>query len=189
MKYLLLATLSIVLSTPSFAQKKSEIEKAADAAVKSFTWDLQQEARGTLMFLDVPYKRDNSDVSEVMTLTVAKDKSKKRPEFISVIIPSNVVQSNGIFIKFSKTVTKNGERSMELENAEPVRVLFEKCDNEVCKARMLDGYATEEDGKKVDIFQKFLDFNHVLFLFVYPDGSHKSLAVPLFSFKEQYRKL
>jgi hypothetical protein len=67
------------------------------------------------------YQRDNSDSTEYLTLTVAKDKTKQRPEFISIIIPNNVVQSNGIFIKFAKTVTKNGEMTMELEKGKPVK--------------------------------------------------------------------
>jgi hypothetical protein len=114
-------------------------------------------------------------------LTVAKDKEKKRPEFISIIIPSNVVKSNGIFIKFG---------NKELEKGNPVRVLFERCDDEICTARIIGGFATDEKtNEKVDIFQKFLDFDHVYFLFIYSDGSHKSVVVPLFSFKEQYRKL
>ena len=78
---------------------------------------------------------------------------------------------------------------MELENGNPLRIQFEKCNNEYCTATVVDGYAYHDDGVKEDIFQKFLDFDHVLFLFIYPDGSHKSVAVPLFSFKDQYKKL
>jgi len=78
---------------------------------------------------------------------------------------------------------------MELEKSDPTRVNFERCNNETCTARIINGYVTGEDGKKQDVFQKFLNFNHVLFLFIYPDGTHKSVAVPLFSFKEQYKNL
>ena len=56
------------------------------------------------MFLDVPYTREGQDSAEYLTLTVAKNKSAERPEWISVIIPSNIVQANGIFIAFANTI-------------------------------------------------------------------------------------
>jgi hypothetical protein len=134
-----------------------------------------------MMFLDVPYQRENQNTEEYLTLTVAKDKSQKRPAFISIIIPNNVVKNNGIFIKFGNE---------DLEKASPIRVQFENCKDETCTARIIGGYVSEKDTKeKTDIFQKFLTFKHVYFLFVYSDGSHKSVAVPLYSFQKQYKSL
>lgn len=182
MKKISLIIYALMLATHSFCQTEADIKAAADAAVKVFTWDLQKvPGKGTLMFLDVPYMRDGQDSSEYLTLTVAKDETQNRPAFISVIVPSNVVQSNGIFIKFGNE---------ELEKGEPVRLHFEACHDDICTARIIDGYAIDEETKeKVDIFQKFLNFRRVYFLFIYPDGTHKSVAVPLFSFQEQYKKL
>lgn len=145
-----------------------------------------------MMFLDVPFQRDNQEALEYLTLTVAKEKEQKRPAFISVIIPNNIVQANGIFIKFatSKKASENAGRTTELEPGNPVRIKFEKCDAETCTARIIGGYVINEETKeKVDIFQKCLDLDHIFFLFVYADGSHKSVAVPLFSFKKQYELL
>jgi hypothetical protein len=178
-----------LFTSNSFSQSTDSLKSAADAAIKAFTWDIEKLEKGTLMFLDVAYKRDNSDSVEYLTLTVAKDKSKQRPEFISIIIPNNIVRSNGIFIKFANSVTRNGERTMEMEKGNPVRVSFESCNDETCTARVVNGYASHDNGDKEDIFQKFLTSDHVLFLFIYPDGGHKSVSVPLFSFKEQYKKL
>ena len=194
MKNLWILLLTTLIFGKSFSQDQDNLKALADSAVKSFTWDIQREDRGTLMFLDVPYLRENQDSAEYLTLTVAKDKMKDRPEFISIIIPNNIVQSNGIFLKFAKTTKtkKSPGWKTELEKGNPVRVHFERCSDEqhTCTARIIGGYATEEETKaEVDIFQKFLDFDHVLFLFIYPDGSHKSVGVPLFSFKEQYSKL
>jgi hypothetical protein len=173
-----------------FSQNQENIKALADSAVKMFTWDIQKADKGSLMFLDVPYTRENHDSAEYLTITVAKDKSKLRPDFISIIIPNNIVKSNGIFIKFANSVkTKDGERKMEMEKGSPVRINFEKCDDD-CTARIIEGYAFhDKTNEKEDVFQKFLDFDHVLFLFIYPDGSHKSVAVPLFSFKQQYKTL
>lgn len=177
--------LTLFLIQSLYSQNTSDTNAEADAAVKSFTWDIVKTNKGSLMFLDVPYQRDNSDSIEYLTLTVAKNKTKQRPEYISIIVPNNIVQSNGIFIKFSKTIIKDGERSIELEKKEPVRINFETCNDETCTARLINVY-TEATGSKEDIFQKFLDFDHVLFLYIYPDGSHKTVIVPLFSFKRQY---
>jgi hypothetical protein len=191
MKRFLTTVLAILLADCAFSQNSDSIKVLADQAVKMFTWDIQKAKRGNLMFLDVPYKQDNQDSAEYLTLTVAKTYSGKRPEFISIIIPGNVVQANGIFLAFAKTSKdENGEWRSDMEKVNPVRVHFEKCADQICTARILDGYVIDEESKeKIDIFQKFEDFDHVYFLFIYPDGSHKSISVPLFSFKEQYKSL
>jgi hypothetical protein len=189
MKNLFVTIFTLLLVYNSYSQSADSIKAEADAAVKAFTWDIEKADKGTLMSLDVAYQRDNVDSLEYLRLTVAKDKTRQRPDFISVIIPNNIVQSNGIFVTFAKTVTEDGQRTMELIKEKPVRINFERCNDETCTARIINGYASDDNGKQQDIFQKFLDFDHVLFLFIYPDGTHKSVAVPLFSFKEQYKNL
>jgi len=109
MKNLLTTTLMLLLVYNSYSQNADSIKAEADAAVKALKWDIEKADKGTLMFLDIPYQRDNIDSVEYLTLTVAKNKAKQRPAFISIIIPNNVVQSKGIFISFSKTVSKNGQ--------------------------------------------------------------------------------
>lgn len=181
--------LTLLLFDSAYSQNPDSLEDIADAAVKMFTWDIQKEERGTLMFLDVPYQRDNQDSEEYLTLTVAKDKNQKRPEFISIILPNNVVQANGIFIAFA-TAKTNDRWKIEFEKS--VKVPFEKCSEEknTCTARIIGGYVKDDETKeKVDIFQNFMDFDHVFFLFTFPDGSHESVGVPLCFFKEQYKKL
>ena len=79
---------------------------------------------------------------------------------------------------------------MELEKKSTRRISFESCKGETCTARILEGYLSDEKtGEPIDIFQSFLDYDHVLFLFTYADGSHKSVAIPLFTFKQQYKSL
>lgn len=189
MKFFLTLNFLLLCISHSFEQTNDNLKAAADSAAKLFTWDIEKEKEGALMFLDIPYERDNSDSIEYLTLTVAKDTVKQRPAFISIIIPNNIVQSNGIFIMFANTLIKSGVHTMQLENGKPVRINFESCNDETCTARIIDGYANSDNSEQEDVFQKFLTFDHVLFLFIYPDGSHKSVAVPLFSFKEQYKKL
>jgi hypothetical protein len=191
MKTSLTIILTLIISSWAFSQQKDSLNTLADSAIKKFTWDIQKSDKGDLMFLDIPYLRENHTIVEYLSLTVAKSKSRIRPDFISIIIPSNVVQSNGIFIKFANTIiSKNGERRIEMEKGDPVSILFERCNSQDCTARIIDGYVLDQDtNTKVDIFQKFLDFDHILFLFIYPDKSHKSVVVPLFTFKEQYKAI
>jgi len=192
MKRKILIALLITLNVNAYSQNKNNVKEVAKTAEKIFTWDIEKSEKGTMMFLDVPYQRDTQNSEEYLTLTVAKGKSQERPAFISVIIPNNIKQSNGIFIKFGKTIKtkENSEWKTELEKRNPVKVNFEKCNDETCTARIIGGYVTDnETNEKVDIFQKCLEFDHIYFLFVYADGSHKSVAIPLFSFKKQYKQL
>jgi len=191
MRKVVALVLTILISAHSFSQSADSAKLLANAAVRAFTWDLQKSAKGALMFLDVPYTREGQDSAEYLTLTVAKNKGAERPEWISVIIPNNIVQANGIFIAFANTIkTPDGMSKMELEKKSTRRIAFEACKGETCTARILEGYLSDEKtGEPIDIFQKFLDYDHVLFLFTYADGSHKSVAIPLFTFKQQYKAL
>jgi hypothetical protein len=184
---LFIITFSINLS---YSQTNDKAVRAlADSAVKAFTWDIQKEDKGELMFLDVAYK--HADKADYLTLTVAKDKSKPRPVFISVIVPSNIDQSQGIFMTFVSTVTSSsGERTIKMSGELPVRLNFETCTDETCTIRMVDSYVHDKEaGRKFDIIKHFLEYDHVLFLIMYKDGSHQSVMVPLFSFKAQYKTL
>jgi hypothetical protein len=83
-----------------------------------------------------------------------------------------------------------GNQKMELAKGNPSKVDFQVCDMKNCIARIIGGYVTNtKTNQTVDVFQKFLDYDHVLFFFVYPDGSHKSVGVPLAIFKKQYAGL
>ncbi|TFF35199.1 hypothetical protein [Mucilaginibacter psychrotolerans] len=187
MKIITTAFLLITLFTNQCYSQSTpkRLQKVVDAAVKTFTWDIETEEKGSMMFLDVPY--DGNGKTEFLTLTVAKDTAADRPAFISVIVPNSLNQKNGIFIAFAQNSAGGG---MAIVKASTTRLNFEACNNEDCTARMVKAYAhSDERNQDVDILANMLQYDHVMFLMVYPDGSHKSVAVPLFSFKEQYKKL
>jgi hypothetical protein len=193
MKYRLFLLLLLAFAYGAFSQNKVNERNVADSAIKAYTWDIQKQARGTLLLLDVSYKRDYQDSSEDLTLTVAKDMAHKRPAFISIIVPNNVEQASGIFLKFSKRYKdENGKWQIEMERADPLRISFDRCDdkNKICTARIQGGFIVDaETGERHDVFQKFMELDNVYFLLVYPDGSRKSVTVPLASFQEQYKAL
>ncbi|MBK9687516.1 MAG: hypothetical protein IPO65_07020 [Saprospiraceae bacterium] len=191
MKNNLLIIIFLLLSATTYSQNQDSINAIIDEAIKAFSWEIETSDKRTLMLTEVSFRRDNQDKDEYLSITVGKNKAEKRPEFISVIIPNNIVRSNGIFITFATTeISEAGEIQMELQKDNPKRINFATCNDEVCIARIYDGYVTDEKtNEKTDIFQKFLDFDRVLFLFIYPDKSHKSVYVPLGMFKDQYMSL
>ena len=181
---LVFAVLCAVVNV-GYSQNKG-LKAVADSALKSFTWDIQKFPKGELMFLDVPYM--HAGKTEYLTLTVAKNKSVDRPAFISVIVPSTINQANGLFIAYAKDARDaSNKRKMEIVKGLTCNLDFEKCDTSACTARIIGGYVIDAETKtKIDEYQNFLTYDHVLFLVIYPDGSRKSIAVPLFSFRRQY---
>ncbi|MDQ1164331.1 hypothetical protein [Flavobacterium sp. SORGH_AS_0622] len=174
--------------------QSTEIDSSHDTVKKAletaYTWDIQKTDKGTLMFLDVGYQHgESSQEEEFLTLTVAKNKTKQRPEFINIILPNNIERSNGILIAFGQYSDKDQNPEVKLIENIKVKVEFKDCNNEDCTARLLDGFANREDGQKEDIFNDFLKYNFLFLLFTYPDGSHKSVMIPLANFKEQFRKI
>jgi hypothetical protein len=84
------------------SQSQNSVYFKSDEAVDFFNFDIERVDKGSLMFLDVPYQRDTTDTLEYLTLTVAISKTKNRPDFISIIVPSNIQKSNGIYLEFAK---------------------------------------------------------------------------------------
>lgn len=155
--------------------------------VDSFDWSIETNKKGTMMFLDIIYIKSTNDIEEYLTITVAKDYSEDRPEFISVIVPNNIVKEKGICMSFSKTKL-NEEQYWDIEKMDTIYKLnFESCNDQFYTSRMMGGYIIDPIlMEEIDILQKLLHFDHVYFNFEYSDGSNKSVAVPLFSFKKQY---
>ncbi len=193
MKPILFVFIPFLFADAVNSQSQSNNFNVADSAGKSSQWEIQNVEQGKLMLLDVPYKRQGQDSSDDLTITVAKDRAHKRPAFIAVIVPDNVQQPTGIYLKFSKSYkNEDGKWNVEMDKSDPIRVQFEKCDDEkkICTARLSGGYISDPNtDEKIDIFQRFMEFDHVYFLLTYSDGSHKSVPVPLASFKEQYKAI
>lgn len=158
-----------------------------DTTAKPLVWDIQPSFNGTIMYLDVPYI-GHADTIEYLTLNVSKNTGASRPAFISVMMQSPINQQKGMFLTYSKpgVVGTHIEPQQELTT----KMEFQDCNSDFCTIRIVDGYAKRGDKKQtVDIFAEFLKYDYVMFLFFFPDGSHKSVAVPLKSFQEQWKTL
>ncbi len=184
-----------VMFTPELVKKRNirKLESVMQQilnfqiVVDSFDWSIETNKKGTMMFLDIIYIKSTNDIEEYLTITVAKDYSEDRPEFISVIVPNNIVKEKGICMSFSKTKL-NEEQYWDIEKMDTIYKLnFESCNDQFYTSRMMGGYIIDPIlMEEIDILQKLLHFDHVYFNFEYSDGSNKSVAVPLFSFKKQY---
>jgi len=190
MKYILSLFISVVISIGAFSQNAMNV---ADSAGKRTLWDTVKTPNGALLLFDAPYKRAGQDSTEDLTITIAKERAHKRPAFIAIIVPNNVIHASGILMQFSKTYKdENGKPFVQMERSDPLKVPFENCDadRKTCTVRIAAGYIVDpQTDERTDIFEKFMEFDHVYFMLMYPDGSHKSVAVPLDSFKEQYKSI
>lgn len=186
MKKLTLLIFLLLLFHMSYSQNADNRD---GAVMKPLTWNFKKAPEGTTMYMLIPYSRDNAESVENLLVGVAKRKSKLRPDMITVVCPSNVAHANGILIRFAKTSITNGKQSTVVANQKPLRLTFDHCNDETCTLQIINSYAADQDGKQEDIFQKFLDFDQIIFVLSYQDGTTKAIVVPLFSFQDEYKNL
>jgi hypothetical protein len=188
MKTRLIVLCLVLANVSSSASRAQNVEALADSAIKLLTWDIEPQPKGTMMFLDVPYVFE--DTTDYLSLAVAKNKGEDRPAFISLKLPSTVDKSKGMAVLFvNDTTLANGSRSMNVVKGTTVTQPFDDCDDETCVVRFFNGFSKpDENGKRHDIYYDFLHHDHLGVLF-FGKSEHKSLMVPLFTFRDQYRKL
>lgn len=156
------------------AKQQTEAESFVNEAVNMFTWDVEKMEKGVMMFLDVPYT--STDSIEYLSLTVAKEWSDQRPEFISVIVPIDVDPSSGVRLLFMKN---------DFAKTRKIYLKLEPSENDFLVSRIMKGYSADAE----DVFQCFLNYNQVFFDFVKLNGDSVSVSVPLYTFQKQYSEL
>lgn len=160
----------------------------ANYAVEQFIWDIDKKENGFLMFLDIQYHNNLKEQIDFLTLCIAKEKKQKRPKFISFILPSYLNKENGIYLYFVNNIdNETKEFKVEVDNKSAIRINFEDIKEETCTARIWNGYyIDEENGIKIDVLKKFLEFDTMLIMYSNDDLTIQSISVPLFSFRQQY---
>lgn len=151
-----------------------------------YFWDVKPELTGALMFLDVAYQPCDSCVTDFVTMSIAKHKSRIRPDWIAVIFPDNIIQEEGVFLFFRNS---NEENNISTEKEGSIRVNLSEHRKDTFIVRLKDGFALDENNQKVDILKKFQESDMVYFMIFLPDGAHKTIALPLKNFKKQYKEL
>lgn len=151
-----------------------------------YFWDVKPELTGALMFLDVAYQTCDSCVTDFVTMSIAKHKSRIRPDWIAVIFPDNIIQEEGVFLFFRDS---NDGNSQSTEEEGSIRVNLGEHRKDTYIVRLKDGFAVDENNQKVDILKRFQESDMVYFMIFLTDGGHKTIALPLKNFKKQYKEL
>ena len=158
----------------------------ADSAVKLSTWVVDSSEEVSIMFLKLPYEFE--DTTGYLTLAAGKERGDNRPICILFELPNTIDHDKGIFISFA-TTDRKAKVPWVLAKETTERVPIESCDSQDCTVRFRGGYLQRPDTKdSVDIYSEFLKYDHFMVLF-FGKTDHKSLAVPLDLFKEQFAKL
>jgi len=177
------------ISKQIITEMKEFFIKLAEHAVEEFTWDLDIKESGVLMFLDVRYHNEHKQQEDYLTLCVAKDNGQNRPRFMSFILPNYLSNENGIFLFFTVNQVDytSKEFTINADERATIQVHFESATEDTFTARILAGYAKDEEtGLITDVFQNFLEFDHVFVMYFNDDLSAQTISVPLFSFRQQY---
>lgn len=178
---------SVLVMLVSFSCLQKPVSLGPDWSEKLdslYVWDIQSEIKGAIMFLDVAYQKCDSCVTDFLTLSLAKQKCRSRPDWIAVILPDNIIQDEGVFLFFEEK-----ENSESKISKCPIRVNLDEHTNDTFAVRFKDGFAMDENNQKVDILQKFLETERVFFMIFYMNGEHKTIALPLKFFKKQFNEL
>lgn len=180
--YLLLAFLYYSCNRPPIRNEPDWL-----AALDSlYVWEVQSEINGAIMFLDVAYQKSDSSVTDFLTMSVAKHKCYSRPDWIAVIFPDNINHQEGVFLFFEEA--KQSAPNPKEEKFS-LRINFVERRDDTYVIRFKDGLAMLGNEKQVDILQKLIESERVYFMVFYPGGHHKTIAVPLKFFREQYKSL
>jgi hypothetical protein len=154
-----------------------------------YFWDVKPELKGAMMFLDVAYRTCDSCVTDFLTMSIAKHKSKTRPDWIAVILPDNILQEQGVFLFFEDSKDSTNSMHKSQEKALSIRVNLSEHTNDTFVVRLKDGFAFDKNNQKIDILKKFKESDIVYFMIFLPDGGHKTISLPLKYFKKQYIEL
>jgi hypothetical protein len=137
----------------------------------------------------IDYSRTDSDSIESMSIIVEKVKDAKRPTNISFVVPNNVKYSTGIAFEFAN-VFVNVSKKIDFKKSDMWVIPYKRRDEKYFTTELVQGYIIDDESfEKVDLFKQFMSFNHLFISLLYPDGSYKSISVPLYSFNKQFSNL
>ena len=95
-----------------FSCHRKPVQSETDWSAKLdsiYFWDVKPELKGAMMFLDVAYQTCDSCVTDFLTMSIAKHKSRIRPDWIAIILPDNILQDQGVFLFFNDSTKSINE--------------------------------------------------------------------------------
>jgi hypothetical protein len=171
----------ILIDSNFIAPKKNNVNVDWDKLL--YQWDIKTYEKGSLMFLDVPFNRPDNKETEYITISIAKNRFKERPENIVIMAPRIIKKGDGLFLSFSNCLSDTGKiHFIDFEDIQP--------NNKFYRAPIIDGYYTQVySSERVDIFELFKNSMILYIGWRYPNGGFKKIMLPLSSFQNQYSKL
>jgi hypothetical protein len=162
-------------------------DASAQTASKKFNWIIQQNEAGSLMTLDVPFKRNKSKA--YLTIIISKRKGEARPDVISVMVPEPLTKSDGLYLMFARAEKRNGKTLIIRDTNMTANASFSNCNSEFCTVQINNGYLSGRSKQKAyDVLDNLMKFDEATFLY-FDKAGHETISVPLESFKKQYKEL
>lgn len=156
-----------------------------DALAQLWTWDVECQEKGCLMFLDIAHGEGAEP--EFLTITVAVNRKSKDVAFISFIVPNGADLDKGLAIGFTNSNQRaDGQWDMQLAEGSTRVLKFEGCREDFCTARAVGGIVPATvDAAASDLLAAFLNNRNVLF-FYWVGGERRKAAATLANFHSQY---
>ncbi len=157
-------------------------------------WDTNCSPRGCQMFIDVlrgdsGNPADPKDYREYITIVVAVDRRTLRPAYFSFHMPPNADRDQGVFVSFTRTVREGDHWKLDPDADKSRRIPFVSCNMDSCIARIPGGLLEEgEEGYRIDLLDKFLNSNHVMFLYMKGGKPYRTM-LSLSTFQQEYKRM
>lgn len=164
------------------------------AAQQLYQWDVQCEARGCMLFLDVPHgfkeheKRPNlADAHQYVGLSVGLDRRTRLPASLTLRLPPDADRPAGFRLAFASDEHRDGHWQMKLDPGAPAAVPFEGCDADGCVAHLAEGRWRDSRGTVVDLLARFRLSDFAVLTYTLK-GKPVSTTIPLGPYKAAYAR-
>jgi invasion protein IalB len=155
-------------------------------------WDIQCGDKGCMMFTDVLIGDSDHPANpkhpEYITIAVAINRSDRKPAYFAFHVPANADHSKGVIITFAKTMKEGVNWKMVVDENAMSQLDFNSCDQESCVARVHSEILSSDGSPNIDLLERFLNSDHVLFLYTKKGKSYRTMKA-LFPFQRAYQHL
>ena len=180
----------VALALPGTAQTADQVR----AAQQLYQWDVQCEARGCMLFLDVLHgfkgqekRPDPRDAHQYLSLAVGLDRRTRMPASLTLRFPPDADRPAGFTAAFASDEHRDGHWQIKMDPGAPVGVAFESCDADACVSRLPEGRLRGSRGEVVDLLSRFQRSDFLLLAYT-RRGKAVSTLVPLGPYKAAYTK-
>ncbi|HEY1803807.1 MAG TPA: hypothetical protein VGG45_04955 [Terracidiphilus sp.] len=169
-------------------------DKSAENPIEALagTWDVRCSDKGCIMSTDVligdPDHPSDPKHPEYITVSVAINRSDRKPAFFAFDLPANADREQGVLIRFTTTV-KDGDSWKTVPDKGGFSQLdFNSCDENSCVARVHSQILNSDGSPGIDLLDKFQHSSHIYFIYTKKRKPYRALQA-LFPFQRAYQHL